>query len=419
MANVNIPPFSVATSDRLANGQQALPPPVTRHTMLPLTLLGSLFVVMLLLVMAAGTAHTARAATELDAPAIDMVPVADGFEEPVFVTGAPGEPGRLYVVEQTGSIRVIDEDGATADAPFLDLRADVVAGGEQGLLGLAFHPAYADNGRLFVDYTRAPDGATVVSEFTAVDGAADPTSERQLLVIEQPFANHNGGMIAFDTAGMLLIGTGDGGGGGDPLGAGQDPGVLLGKLLRIDVDGGDPYGIPADNGFVDRDGYRPEIQATGLRNPWRFSVDPEGGHVYIGDVGQNEWEEVSVLRGGADGLDFGWNVVEGPECFRAECDTGAYTPPVLSYGHDEGCSIVGGSVYRGSAQPSLEGVYLFGDYCSGTIWAARADDMLAGEARAVPVFDFDGRLVSFGVDETGELFAVDRGGRILRVVAVD
>jgi glucose/arabinose dehydrogenase len=363
--------------------------------------------------MADGT----QAAADLDTLALEMVPVADNLEEPVFVTTAPGDPGRLYVVEQAGRIRVLDADGVMADTPFLDLSADVVSGGERGLLGLAFHPDYADNGRLFVNYTRGGDGATVVAELSAVDGAADRASERQLLVIDQPFANHNGGMIEFDAAGMLLIGTGDGGSGGDPLGAGQDPGVLLAKLLRIDVDGGDPYGIPTDNGFVDRDDHRPEIHALGLRNPWRFSVDPKDGHVYIGDVGQNAWEEVSLLPGGDGGLNFGWNAMEGPECFLEGCDTSAYTPPVLSYGHDEGCSIVGGYTYRGTAQPSLEGVYLFGDYCSGTIWAAEADAMLAGEARAVPVSSFDGRLVSFGADEAGELYAVDHGGRIFRIVA--
>ena len=199
------------------------------------------------------TAVTTRAAADLSTLAVELVPVADGLDEPVFVTTAPGEPGRLYVVEQAGLIRVVGADGVTADTPFLDLTAQVAFGGERGLLGLAFHPDYADNGRFFVDYTRAPDGATVVSQFNAVDGVADPASERQLLVIEQPFENHNGGMIAFDATGMLLIGTGDGGSGGDPFGAGQDPGVLLGKLLRIDVDGGEPYGIPADNGYVDNE----------------------------------------------------------------------------------------------------------------------------------------------------------------------
>ena len=372
---------------------------------------------MLLIAATLGWGGAGTAAADTAELRIDVVPVADGFEQPVFVVSPPGEPDRLYVVEQPGRIRVMDTDGERFDRPFLDISANVETGGERGLLGLAFHPRYVDNGRFFVNYTRAGNGATVVSEFVAADGMADPSSERELLVIEQPFPNHNGGMIAFDASGMLLIGTGDGGSGGDPLGAGQDPDTLLGKLLRIDVDSGDPYGIPEDNGFIDGDAHRPEIHATGLRNPWRFSVDPFGGHVYVGDVGQGEWEEISLLPDGAGGLNLGWNEVEGPECYQDGCDLDAFTPPVLSYSHDEGCSVTGGYTYRGSAQPELDGVYLFGDYCSGTIWAAHTDEMLAGTASAVPVFDFDGSLASFGVDGAGEIYAVDRGGRILRVVS--
>jgi hypothetical protein len=364
-----------------------------------------------------GAGAAATAASGLDELAIAMDPVADGFEQPVFVTSAPGEPDLLYVVEQPGRVRVMDTGGDRLAEPFLDITASVESGGERGLLGLAFHPAYADNGRFFVNYTRVGDGATVVSEFSAANGTAEARSERELLVIEQPYPNHNGGMIAFDAHGKLLIGVGDGGSGGDPLGAGQDPGNLLGKLLRIDVDAGDPYGIPADNGFAGSDSHRPEIHAIGLRNPWRFSVDPVGGHVYIGDVGQGQWEEISLLPGGIGGLDFGWNEMEGPVCFQDGCDPARHTAPVLSYDHDEGCSVTGGYAYRGAAEPALEGVYLFGDYCSGTVWAARVDEMLAGSAVAVPVFRFDGRLVSFGADAAGELYAVDRGGRILRIVA--
>ena len=320
------------------------------------------------------------------------------------------------MVEQGGRIWAIDADGTRAAEPFLDLSDSVSTSFEQGLLGLAFHPDFAANGRFYVNYTRAGDGATVVSELTAVGDAADRPSERQLLLIEQPFANHNGGHLAFDAAGMLLIGTGDGGSGGDPLGAGQDPASLLGKLLRIDVDGGEPYGIPSDNGFADDDAYRPEIHSSGLRNPWRFSVDPIGGHIYIGDVGQGAFEEISVAPAGRGGQSFGWNEVEGPECFTDGCDLEAHTPPAISYGRDDGCSIVGGHVYRGSEQPGLDGVYLFGDYCSGTIWAADAAEIVAGEAAAVPIGAIDGTLVSFGVDERGELYAVDQGGRILHVV---
>jgi glucose/arabinose dehydrogenase len=384
----------------------------------PLLLAGRIALAILASVaLALSSGHLTQAANDSDAVAIDMVAVAEGFEQPVFVAAAPGEAGTLYVVEQRGLVRVTDRDGAVAEQPFVDLTADVSFGGERGLLGLAFHPDYEANGRFFVNYTRAADGATVVSEITATEGSADPASERQLLLIDQPFGNHNGGMIAFDASGMLLIGTGDGGAGGDPLGAGQDPSSLLGKLLRIDVDAGDPYAIPADNGFADEDAFRPEIHALGLRNPWRFSVDAAGGHVYIGDVGQGSWEEVSMLPAGRGGFNFGWNAVEGPECFSDGCDVSAFASPVLAYRHDEGCSIVGGHTYRGTQQPALEGIYLFGDYCSGTIWAAPADAMLSGIASATPVHEFDGDLVSFGADEAGELYAVDQRGRILRIVA--
>ena len=374
--------------------------------------------ILALAVVASWSSPPARASSDDAGPPIDLILVADGFDRPVFLSSAPGDPGRLYVVEQPGLIRVV-EDGSRAERPFLDLRDAVTSGGERGLLGLAFHPGYASNDRFFVNYTRADDGATVVSEFTASEGSADAASERPLLVIEQPYGNHNGGMIAFDANGMLLIGTGDGGSGGDPLGSGQDPDSLLGKLLRIDVDAGDPYAIPPDNAFQERAEFRPEVHALGLRNPWRFSVDTEGGHVYIGDVGEGAWEEVSLLPGGVGGLNFGWNAVEGPECYSSGCDVEAFTAPVLAYGHDDGCSIVGGYAYRGVMHPALQGTYLFGDYCSGTIWAASADAMLGGAVDASSVYDFEGDLVSFGEDESGELYAVDQRGRIFRIVASD
>ena len=373
--------------------------------------------VMVLAMATLGGAGATAAAADIDGLQISTSRAADGFDDPLFVTHAPGEPDHLYVVEQPGRIVVVDTAGTRVGEPFLDIRERISSGGERGLLGLAFHPEYEQNGRLFVNYTRSGDGATVVSEFTAANGSAESDSERELLSFEQPFGNHNGGMVAFDAAGMLLIGTGDGGSGGDPLGAGQDPNTFLGKLLRIDVDSGDPYAIPADNGFLDNDSYRPEIHATGLRNPWRFSVDPVGGHVYIGDVGQGEWEEISLLPEGVGGVNFGWNVVEGPACFQDGCDLAVFTAPVLSYDHGQGCSVTGGYAYRGTAQPALEGVYLFGDYCSGTVWAADADEMLAGTAGATPVLQFDGRLVSFGEDAAGELYAIDGGGSIQRIIA--
>jgi glucose/arabinose dehydrogenase len=432
------PDVAPAVLDRIARDAVAYPEQFDRRSAAPgpprpptagtrsarrsvgrLVVFGVILVLIVGLVAYAATASAIAAITaaELEELEIELAPFGEGYDQPVLVTHAGDGSGDLYVVEQTGRIWQVGADGTRADAPFLDLSEDVSLAYEQGLLGLAFHPDFAANGRFFVDYTRAPDGATVVSELQAAGGVADRDSERVLLDIEQPFGNHNGGGIAFDAAGMLLIGTGDGGSGGDPLGSGQDPTSLLGKLLRIDVDSEqEPYGIPADNGFADDPAYRPEIHALGLRNPWRFSVDPEGGHIYIGDVGQGSWEEISVAPDGRGGDSFGWNEVEGPECFRDGCDLAAHTAPAVSYGRDEGCTVVGGHVYRGSQQPGLAGVYLFGDYCTGTIWGALADELISGEAARVPIGAIDGSLVSFGVDEDGELFAVEHGGRILRFV---
>lgn len=386
-----------------------------KRTVGRLAVFGVLLLVMVALVLIAATANAVAA--DVDETRIDLVEVASGFDKPILVTHAGDGSGTLYVVEQTGRIWAQPADGSPA-APFLDLSADVAGGNERGLLGLAFHPDFGENERLFVNYTRGSDGATVISEFAAVGGLVDRATERQLLVIEQPYGNHNGGGLVFDAAGKLLIGTGDGGSGGDPQGNGQNPDSLLGKLLRIDVDSAEtPYGIPDDNGFAATGAHRPEIHATGLRNPWRLTVDPLGGHVYIGDVGQNAYEEISVLPEGVGGQSFGWNDVEGPACFRDRCDLDAHTPPVLSYDHDQGCTVIGGHVYRGSEQPDLDGLYLYGDLCSGTIWGARASEMVAGSATSVPIGSMTGRLVSFGTDDAGELYAVDHGGRIFHIVA--
>jgi glucose/arabinose dehydrogenase len=351
---------------------------------------------------------------------ITLVPFADGLEEPVFVTGDGTGSGALFAVEQPGRIRAISPDGTLRPVPFLNISDRIQAGGEQGLLGLAFHPGYAANGRFFVDYTRLGDGATVISEFRAVDGVASAGSERVLLVIAQPYPNHNGGMIAFDSAGMLLIGMGDGGGGGDPDGNGQNRDALLGKLLRIDVDGREPYGIPTDNPFLRSADTRPEIWTLGMRNPWRFSVDRVTGDVFIGDVGQGDWEELDIVPAGTAGQNFGWNSTEGPDCYGARtCDTGGLTPPVWSVSHGEGdCSIVGGYVYRGTAQPGLVGAYLFGDYCTGVVRILSAVQAVAsGTAAVSAVATLEGTLVSFGQGDDGELYVVDHGGRILHIVA--
>ena len=353
----------------------------------------------------------------LDSVGIELQEVAAGFEQPLFATHSGDGSGRLFVVEQTGAVRIVSGGRVQAEA-FLDLSEQVVVGSEQGLLGLAFHPSYEDNGRLFVNYTDL-DGDTVVAEYAGAGGRADSSSARVLITIEQPFSNHNGGALAFGPDGYLYIATGDGGSGGDPMGNGQSLDTLLGKLLRIDVGAttGDlPYGIPDDNPFVGRDGARPEIWAYGLRNPWRFSFDAATDELWIGDVGQSELEEIDH-SGEGRGVNFGWNVMEGNACFEpvSGCDRSGLELPVAQYSHDLGCSVTGGYVYRGRAQRALRGAYLFSDYCSGTIWGLDAAQPGAGVVRLLE----SGRAVSsFGVDEDGELYLTDRGsGTLFRIVS--
>ncbi len=346
-----------------------------------------------------------------------MALVASGLRDPVGITAAGDDSGRLFVNERSGAIRVIEADGTLLDAPFVDLTGRVRAGAERGLLGLAFHPDFAANGRLFVDYTRADDGATVVSELAASPDHlhADAGSERVLLTVPQPYSNHNGGQLAFGPDGYLYIGLGDGGSGGDPLGNGQNTGVLLGKILRIDVDrpavGGRAYAIPADNPFapggIRPNGGLPEIWAYGLRNPWRFSFDPANGDLYIGDVGQSAWEEVDRQpAGSAGGEDYGWNVMEGLHCYQSGCDPDGYVQPIAEYGHDPECSVSGGYVYRGARYPAMQGVYIFGDYCSGTIFTLE----VPGTTMPRPVLDSGLAISSFGVDEAGEIYVADLAG---------
>ncbi|CAN5661586.1 PQQ-dependent sugar dehydrogenase [soil metagenome] len=359
----------------------------------------------------------ARPGPSLDTIGIELLEVAAGFEQPLYATHAGDASGRLFVVEQSGAVRIVS-GGRVQTEPFLDLSERVVVGSEQGLLGLAFHPSYEDNGRLFVNYTDL-NGDTVVAEFAGAGGRADSSSERVLLTIEQPFPNHNGGALAFGPDGFLYIATGDGGSGGDPMGNGQSIGTLLGKLLRIDVNAASSdlsYGIPGDNPFVGRAGARPEIWAYGLRNPWRFSFDEATEELWIGDVGQSGLEEIDH-SGGGRGVNFGWNVMEGNTCYEppSGCDRSELQLPVAQYSHDLGCSVTGGYVYRGHTQRALRGVYLFSDYCSGTIWGLDAAQPGAGAVRLLE----SGRAVSsFGVDETGELYLTDLGsGTLFRIVS--
>jgi hypothetical protein len=361
-------------------------------------------------------------------PPDDGEPPADGFgletvvqglDFPVWLTAPPGDP-RLFVVEKDGRVLIV-ENGAVLPTPFLDLHGQVSTGSEQGLLSLAFHPEYSANGRFFVNLTD-PAGDTRVVEYRVSTGdpdRADPGSARILLTIEQPFSNHNGGLVLFGPDGKLYVGMGDGGSGGDPQGNGQNPGVLFGKMLRIEVDGAQPYAVPDDNPFVDTAGARPEVWASGLRNPWRFSFDRDTGDLYIADVGQNRIEEVNAVEGAGRGLNYGWNVTEGTDCFepRDGCDRNGLTLPVTEYDHGDGCSVTGGYVYRGDAIPELRGTYLYSDYCSGFVRGFRfANGRATGERRFSELEPDDHSVSSFGEDAEGELYILTAGGGVHKIV---
>jgi len=343
---------------------------------------------------------------------LDLRLLAGGFSRPVAVRAAGDGLGRLFVVEQAGRIMVL-RGGEVLATPFLDIASRVdSSGNEQGLLGLAFHPEFAANGSFFVNYTYDPPGsgpdATRVSRFTVAAGdpdRADPASEMVVLEFAQDFSNHNGGDLHFGPDGSLYIASGDGGGGGDPNDRAQQLDTLLGKLLRIDVDGPEPFAVPPDNPFVGVAGARPEIWAYGLRNPWRFSFDRATGDLFIGDVGQNAVEEIdfqpAASRGGEN---YGWSCLEGDVAagFNA-CDGRPLTAPILVYGHEQGCSVTGGYRYRGSTT-ALRGRYVFGDFCSGRIWLAEES---GGRWRSELWGDTELQISSFGEDEGGELYVVD------------
>jgi glucose/arabinose dehydrogenase len=341
--------------------------------------------------------------------------VVDGLDSPVWLTAPPGDSARLFVVEQPGRIRVI-RNGRLLPAPFLDLRDRVRSGGERGLLSVAFHPRYRENGWLFVDYTDR-HGDTQIERYRvgADPDRADPASATAILHIAQPYANHNGGLVLFGPDGMLWIGMGDGGSAGDPQDRAENPDELLGKLLRIDVDRGAPYAIPPGNPFAGRGGGRAEIWAMGLRNPWRYSFDPTLHHLWIGDVGQNAWEEVDLVDDRAPGLDFGWRRDEGTHPYRAGAGRGTPVMPLIEYPHAEGCSVIGGFVYRGRAVPALAGQYVYGDYCSGWIRSVRAEGGRVTETHLWNV-KHPGSISSFGIDGRGELYVITLDGSVLRVV---
>ncbi|MCS6940980.1 MAG: PQQ-dependent sugar dehydrogenase [Roseiflexus sp.] len=349
-------------------------------------------------------------------PRIALQQIADGFDRPLHIAHASDGSGRLFVVEKVGRIRIV-RDGKASPEPFLDITDRVGSrANEQGLLSVAFHPRYRDNGWLFVNYTNN-DGDTVVSRFSASGDRADPSSEEVVLTIEQPFANHNGGLVVFGPDGMLYIGMGDGGSAGDPLGAGQDRWMLLGKILRINVETL-PYTIPPDNPWADGSGGRQEVWVFGVRNPWRFSFDRATGDLFIADVGQNRLEEVHMLPAGRSaGANLGWNVMEGNECFRRnDCDRSAFDLPIDVYPHSLGCSVTGGHVYRGTAFPALQGVYVFGDFCSGRIWGLR---LSAGGWERAELMQTRLQIATFGEDESGELYVAGYNNGVLYRIVVE
>lgn len=358
------------------------------------------------------------------APAMQLVPlVTTGLQQPLYLTQAADGSGRLFILEQEGRVRIVDH-GVLQAKPFLDVTDRVLSGGERGLLGLAFHPDYTRNGRFFVNYTRKPDGATVVAEYRRAEAQAQALlSERVLMLVAQPAPNHNGGMMAFGPDGFLYIALGDGGPGGDPHNRGQNSSDLLGKILRVDVDRGDPYGVPGDNPFV-TGGSRPEVFALGFRNPWRFSFDRKTGELWAADVGQEKWEEIDLVQRGKN---YGWRIMEGAHCFATSrwlllkfwCDTTGLTPPVAEYGHQGGrCVVTGGYVYRGMKSPALRGWYLFGDYCSGEIFGLRPMTGGSPVAQEPLVLLKTGlRISSFGEDEEGEVYVVGHEGTVHRISA--
>jgi glucose/arabinose dehydrogenase len=351
--------------------------------------------------------------------------VVSGLTQPVTIAHAGDGSNRLFVVEKPGRIRVV-KNGVLLPAPFLDVSSLVSTGSEQGLLGLAFHPQYKTNGLFYIYYTdKVEVGNTVVARYAVSAGnsdLADPATRQQLLYAEQPFANHNAGHMAFGPDGYLYIAIGDGGSGGDPGNNAQRTANLLGKILRIDVNSGSPYVIPPTNPFINQPGARPEIWAYGLRNPWKFSFDRLTGDLYIGDVGQNKWEEISFQPPAPGGVNFGWRCMEGSHQYTSvtPCNLPAYlgglTGPIAEYGRSLGVSVTGGYVYRGTQFPELAGRYFYGDFGTGRIWslAKTASNPAAFSAPLLELENTGLNISAFGEDEAGELYLADFGGGTVR-----
>ena len=379
--------------------------------------------ILLLMLSACGGGGGGSAVPLIVAFSVIAVPVVSGLNAPMFVT-APAGDARLFIVERAGRIVVATQNGVVAPVPFLDISARVSTAGEGGLLSMTFDPQFGVNGFFYVYFTDLT-GDIAVERFRVSiinPDVADPAPLRIITITHRAFTNHKGGLVAFGPDGFLYLATGDGGGGGDPLGNGQNLDSLLGKLLRIDVSNTSiaaPYAIPPTNPFVGQAGRRGEIWAFGLRNPWRYAFDPPTGSLYIADVGQNRIEEVDVVTAASSGLNYGWNITEGTLCFPADpCDRTGITLPVLEYAHDAsgGCSITGGFVYRGNAFPEIQGRYFYSDFCSGWL---RSFVHSGGAATSPREFIANmGQVVSFGEDGLRELYVLTGGGQVLRLVRV-
>nr|AAY89243.1 hypothetical protein [uncultured bacterium BAC-L1N9] len=354
-------------------------------------------------------------------PNIGLTPVISGLSSPVLLTAPPGDLTRLFIVEQSGAVRII-KNGTLLSTPFLSLSDSISTGSEQGLLGLAFAPDYATSGRFYVSYTNKHGplaaGTSVIERYTVSNNAdlANTASGQRLLTLDDPYDNHNGGMIAFGPDGYLYYGMGDGGGGGDPLNSGQDRSDLFASMLRLDVSGNGAYTIPASNPYATHPTFRHELWNYGLRNPWRWSFDRQTGDLYIGDVGQGAHEEIDIqLASSGGGENYGWHTMEGFSCYgAANCNQTGLTLPKLDYDHSQGCAVTGGYVYRGSAT-TLRGRYLYADYCGGWVRSFRFAGGAATDQRDEPGLAPGGSITSFGEDAAGEVYIVTQGGSVYRI----
>jgi glucose/arabinose dehydrogenase len=350
---------------------------------------------------------------------VRLAVIASGLQVPLLVTAPLTDQSRLFIVEKRGVIRIL-RNGQLLSTPFLDIRSKVSTGSEQGLLGLAFHPDYASNGVFVINYTDT-DGDTRVAtlKVSANPDVADPGSESVFLFVDQPFANHNGGHVTFGPFGFLFVGLGDGGSSGDPGNRAQNLNLLFGKLLRYQVDDGGRVTIPTGNPLVGNPGVLWGIWSWGLRNPWRFSFDRETSDLYVADVGQNEIEEINVVSGTAGfgrGINFGWRITEGSECFSPafNCNKQGLTLPVLEYTHADGCSVTGGHVYRGGSLPEIQGHYFYSDFCGGWIRSFRYQNGMATDQREWPELDLGESVTSFGEDALGELYVTTSAGKVYK-----